>query len=193
MLDQSLLQSVDSHNCDDLIAIFNCLFATQHRTLLEKGADEPLYMPASITSTRAGEQHRVVFRHDYFASALHEVAHWCIAGSNRRALADYGYWYAPDGRTTQQQRTFEQVEVKPQALEWIFAQAARHPFRVSNDNLAAAEATNHAFAQTVYQQVLHYCTQGLPLRAETFRIALAAFYHTSTNLQSSLFEPPQCA
>ncbi len=188
-LEQSSSQSAEPHSCDDLIAIFNRLFAKRYLTVLVKGADEPLYEPAVATN----QQHRVFFRHDYFASALHETAHWCIAGSGRRAHIDYGYWYAPDGRTTQQQRKFEQVEVKPQALEWLFTQAANYPFTVSNDNLTAGETSNHEFESAVYQQALRFCTQGLPPRAETFRVALAEFYNTSMALQTSLLDPPRCA
>ncbi len=42
-----------------------------------------------------------------------------------------GYWYAPDGHTQEQQALFEQVEIKPQAIEWLFAQAFGRKFRVS--------------------------------------------------------------
>lgn len=189
MLDQNLSSPVETHDCDDLIVIFNRLFAIKYRAVLDKGGDEPLYSPAAAP----GAQHRVVFKHDYFASALHEVAHWCIAGSSRHTQIDYGYWYTPDGRTAQQQRSFERVEVKPQALEWIFAQAARYPFSVSNDNLAAGENTNPVFELVVYRQVLTYCAQGLPSRAEMFRLALAEFYATNIHLNESSFEPPQCA
>ncbi len=50
-------------------------------------------------------------------------------------MPDLGYWYAPDGRTHEQQALFEQVEIKPQAIEWLFAQAFGRKFRVSLDNL----------------------------------------------------------
>src|SRR3546814_2809228 len=49
------------------------------------------------------------------------VAHWCLAGAARRRQDDYGYWYAADGRDLEQQHLFEQVEVKPQALELLFS------------------------------------------------------------------------
>lgn len=178
----------EDHSCDDLVALFNRLFAERHNTVLEKGGDEPLYLPAGA---RCGP-HRLVFKHDYFASALHEIAHWCIAGEQRRKQKDYGYWYAPDGRTKQQQRKFERVEVKPQALEWIFAKAARYKFSISNDNLAADAAPNHAFELAVYQQVLCYCGQGLPSRAAQFRLALAGFYSADATLDGLMFEPAQC-
>ncbi|MGI9294627.1 MAG: elongation factor P hydroxylase [Pseudomonadales bacterium] len=188
MLNQSHLLHGERHSCDDLIAIFNRLFASRLNTILEKGGDEPLYSPAGAQCDR----HRVVFKHDYFASALHEIAHWCIAGTKRRTQIDYGYWYAPDGRTTQQQRKFERVEVKPQALEWIFARAAGYKFTVSNDNLAAGETSNHPFELALYQQALHYCKQGLPHRAELFRLALAEYYGANATLDGSQFGPVQC-
>lgn len=60
---------------------------------------------------------------------MHELAHWCIAGPERRLLADYGYWYEPDGRTEQIQAEFEKVEVKPQAVEWILSASCGFPFK----------------------------------------------------------------
>ena len=102
----------------------------QHPVRLVGGFDEPLYLPA--TDSRAAE---IRFRSDYPSSALHEVAHWCLAGARRRALADYGYWYEAD-RDAQAQRAFESVEARPQALEWVFSRAVGCAFRVSADNLS---------------------------------------------------------
>lgn len=45
-------------------------------------------------------------------------------GEKRRQLVDFGYWYAPDGRSAEQQELFQAVEVKPQAMEWILSPAA---------------------------------------------------------------------
>ena len=107
------LQHCARHRAGDLRRIFDQLFLHQYNTCLRGGGAEPIYLPASS----CGELHRVIFRHDYFSSALHEVAHWCIAGPLRRQQVDYGYWYVPDGRDAQQQLRFEQVEARPQALE----------------------------------------------------------------------------
>ena len=85
--------------------------------------NEPYYQPA----TGECDMHRLFYRSDYFASALHEVAHWCIAGERRRQLADFGYWYTPDGRSPQQQSAFEAVEAKPQPLDWFFSLACGYP------------------------------------------------------------------
>lgn len=105
------------HRCQDLIRIFNQTFLTSHHTELIRGGDEPIYLPASDRRSR----HQIVFGHDYFASALHEIAHWLVAGQARRLLEDFGYWYDPDGRDKASQLKFEQVEVQPQAIEWALA------------------------------------------------------------------------
>ncbi|CAI6180986.1 hypothetical protein DJICPGNB_10595 [Escherichia coli] len=57
-----------------------------------------------------------------------------IAGKRARA-GYFGYWYCPDGRDAQTQSQFEDVEVKPQAFDWLFCVAAGYPFNVSCDNL----------------------------------------------------------
>ena len=104
---------------------------------------------------------------------LLECAHWCIAGPKRRLQEDYGYWYAPDGRDTEQQRLFETVEVKPQALERIFSFACGQVFRVSADNLQGGCGASTAFTSAVHEQTLRYCQNGLPERAAQFTQALA--------------------
>lgn len=138
-------------------------------TRLCGGFEEPYYCPAG------GELdfHRIEFTRDYPASALHEAAHWCVAGAARRRQPDYGYWYSPDGRSDEEQRLFERVEVKPQALEWIFARACGVKFRVSADNLAGGLGPSDSFKRTIWQQVLRYCDRGVNDRARTFALALA--------------------
>ena len=106
-------------DCARLEAVFARCFARTENTRLVGGAAEPLYQPAG----KGNGPHSLYFREDYFASALHEVAHWCIAGIERRQRVDFGYWYAPEGRSDDQQRAFESVEVRPQALEWYFSLA----------------------------------------------------------------------
>src|SRR5690606_41366486 len=83
----------------DLIRLFDDEFRASHNTVLVRGGDEPIYLPAD----EQHPQHRVIFAHGFYASALHEIAHWCIAGPERRLLVDYGYWYRPDGRTEAEQ------------------------------------------------------------------------------------------
>lgn len=156
-----------------LEGIFNSLFAESENTVLKSGGVEPVYLPASET----GGFHQVISTRDYFASALHEVSHWCIAGKKRRQCIDYGYWYEPDGRSAVQQKEFERVEVKPQALEWIFSAACAHPFRLSVDNLEQADAgASDIFKAAVVQQAHIYLTKGLPHRANLFFEALLSHF-----------------
>lgn len=161
----------ESHDCRDLIRLFDDLFAEAHHVRLRGGADEPLYEPA------AGHRPAMIhFRADYFASALHEVAHWCTAGARRRRLQDYGYWYAPDGRDASAQAAFEQAEVGPQALEWLFAEACGYPFRPSLDNLDGGSVSKGRFEAALVAERQRRLQRGLPARAEAFRVALTAFY-----------------
>lgn len=166
-----------------LIRLFDRLFARSHNTCLVGGAEEPEYRPAD----HCCPYHRIVFTRDYVASALHEVAHWCIAGPQRRLQTDYGYWYAPDGRTPAQQQAFEKVEVKPQALEWIFSRAAHHRFVVSLDNLDGEPGAVAPFREAVHAQVLRYCRDGLPGRAADFHDALCSAYGTRAGLSPDWF------
>ncbi|MGQ9427530.1 elongation factor P hydroxylase [Gilvimarinus sp. F26214L] len=169
------VQSIKCHQADTLVRIFNQLFAESHRVRLEGGAREPLYRPAESSDG----WNYIIFTRDYFASALHEVAHWCIAGPERRKQLDYGYWYSPDGRDAQQQRAFEQVEVKPQALEWVFSRAAAYPFRLSADNLDGSAGPSDTFQRAVWQQARRYAGGALPGRAARFARALADHFRSS--------------
>ncbi|MBR9906436.1 MAG: elongation factor P hydroxylase [Gammaproteobacteria bacterium] len=163
----------DKHHYSDLITLFARCFYDEFNTRLVCGDDEPYYQPAISEQ----DHHRIVFAHGFFASALHEIAHWCIAGERRRQLFDYGYWYEPDGRTAQQQAEFERVEHNPQALEWLFSLCAGVPFQVSVDNLGGIEVNRQAFTKAVQKQLAAYIINGIPPRAETFARALAEFYH----------------
>ncbi len=166
--------SESQQDCDALVTIFNNTFAESENTLLFKGGAEPIYLPQSDTEPF----HRIIFTRDYFSSALHEIAHWCVAGPQRRQLEDYGYWYTPDGRDAEQQQKFEKVEVKPQALEWIFHRACARPFRVSADNLEAGVGASDTFKAAICQQAQHYCLAGLPSRAGHFVKALREYFAT---------------
>lgn len=160
------------HDCQDLIRIFNQCFEKKYHTRLIRGDSEPLYLP----KTEEKPYHAIIFAHGFFSSALHECAHWLIAGKQRRLLVDYGYWYVPDGRSAAEQALFQQVEVKPQALEWILSKAANYPFQFSIDNLNGSELDTDAFKAAVQQQVAQYQTAPLWPRAERFYQALKAFY-----------------
>lgn len=119
---------------------------------------------------------------------LVELPHWLIAGEERRKLEDFGYWYIPDGRTAEQQKVFEQVEVKPQAIEWILSMAAGYRFYMSADNLNGEATDASDFKQAVYKQVAVYSQIGLPERAETLRKALSHFYQTPDVIDLDLFD-----
>lgn len=162
--------------------LFAECFASDWRTKLVGGAREPYYQPA----TSALDLHVLYYRSDYFASALHEIAHWCIAGDRRRLLLDFGYWYAPDGRDPQQQRAFETVEAKPQALEWLFSRACGYRFVISVDNLGAADTMaddTRFFEQQVLARALLWQQQGLPHRAQIFFSALSREFGTDLQLR----------
>lgn len=162
------------HDPQDLIRIFNACFANSYQTRLACGEHEPLYLPKN----QQRDYHLIQFAHGFFSSALHECAHWLIAGEARRLQEDYGYWYVPDGRNSAQQALFEQVEVKPQALEWVLSRAAKCRFQFSLDNLNGEPANVDAFQQRVYHQAQVYLTQGLPKRARIFYDAILSHYKT---------------
>ncbi|MGV6806865.1 MAG: elongation factor P hydroxylase [bacterium] len=182
MLETALSRSFDEviqHRSADLERIFNAAFSERFNARLIGGGEEPIYLP----STRAGDANRIIYRHDYFASALHEISHWCIAGESRLLLEDYGYWYSPDGRNQQQQQAFETVEVKPQALEWMFSVAAGYRFRLSADNLNGAASVSEDFARNVVHCARTMCAapddpRNLPSRGREFVLALELFYGT---------------
>ncbi len=121
-----------------------------------------------------------MFAHGFFSSALHEIAHWCIAGEKRRLLEDYGYWYCPDGRDATQQANFEKVEIKPQAIEWAFTEAAGRKFQVSTDNLNGAEPDREGFTKNVAAQLESFRAHGFPPRAERFINALSSTFGRGT-------------
>ena len=170
------------HDIDDLILLFDGVFADRYRTRLVRGEDEPIYLPADGRH----DHHRIVFAHGFFASALHEISHWCIAGEKRRQLEDYGYWYEPDGRDAERQREFEQVEIAPQALESLFSEACGRRFHVSVDNLGGPEVDRDAFAARVDARAARYRETGLPQRAEAFRATLEAFYRHGLSREAAI-------
>jgi elongation factor P hydroxylase len=176
--------------------VFNSCFHARYHTRLFGGAAEPVYQPGGFAS----KCNALYYREDYFASALHEVSHWCIAGVQRRQQPDFGYWYAPEGRSLDQQRAFETAERKPQALEWYFSKACGYRFQVSIDNLQLANAGLHdatAFRHAVLEQALIWQEQGMPPRAAVFYQALCYEFGTAVpaaQLQFSLAElahPPE--
>lgn len=179
---QSSLQNKQQHQYQDLIDIFNHTFSSEFNTLLVKGGDEPIYMPANTDFEQyvSCDHHRIIFAHGFFASGMHEISHWLVAGLTRHQWVDFGYWYIADGRNEQQQAEFEKVEIVPQAIEWILCVAAGFTFRVSADNLADIVIDRLAFQHQVYKQVQLYLDKGLSTRTQALVNALQAFYQTKT-------------
>ena len=171
------------HQYQDLIQLFHDTFFKQYNTQLIKGGDEPVYLPADNSC----DYHQIIFARGYYASAFHEISHWCQAGDARRLLEDFGYWYIPDGRNEQQQKRFEQVEVIPQAIEWAFNVAAQKKYHTSADNLNGYQGDTEGFKAKVYQQVLVFLEQGFPPRAQQFIEALMTFYNTDFPLVAEQF------
>lgn len=169
----------------NLITLFNDCFKHTENTILVRGEDEPIYLPASDKQPH----NQIVFAHGYFSSALHEISHWCIAGGARRKLVDFGYWYEPDGRSVEQQQAFEQVEIKPQALEWIFSVAAGVKFNISADNLGGeVSPTAETFKLNVRNQAALYLEHGLPKNARQFTEILVSYYGTESKLVPGTFQ-----
>ena len=150
-----------------IAAVFNRQFASSHRTVMVGGSVEPLYLPV-----RGIEPALVAYTHDYPASALHEAAHWCLAGPARRQLRDYGYWYLPGPRNPEQRRAFFAAELDVQALEAEFARVAGVKFVVSADDFEAPAHELEAFMQCVCLRSAAY-RRHLPDRAARMRDALA--------------------
>ncbi|MGO3786808.1 MAG: elongation factor P hydroxylase [Pseudoalteromonas prydzensis] len=171
------------HQIADLISIFDTTFYQSHNTRLIKGVDEPIYIPANAETP----YHQIIFAHGFYASALHEIAHWLVAGDKRRLLEDYGYWYCPDGRNKAQQAEFEAVEVKPQAIEWALSVAAGFDFNVSVDNLNGEQTCRFDFQQRVHQQLLQLIKSGFNPRTTALLKALSDFYNTPWPLTATQF------
>ncbi len=171
------------YHYQDLIKLFNDLFEPSENTILIAGGEEPLYLPQD----ESHPQNRIIFTHDYYSSALHEIAHWCIASKERRKLRDYGYWYNPHRESDHDQQLFEQAESKPQALEWIFSVAAGIRFNVSADNLAQNNEVSQPFKSAIQNQAIKYLTDGLPIRAEQFKHSLLSFYKREQIFNLSIF------
>ena len=176
--------NTETEQVDWLILHFNHWFSHLNVNLV-KGDFEPEYFPATATQPA-----RIQFANGFFNSALHEISHWSIAGEQRRLLPDLGYWYAPDGRTQEQQALFEQVEIKPQAIEWLFAQAFGRKFRVSLDNLTGEGGDGRTFKDNVFAQVQRYFNgeAKLPRDAKRFIECICYCTRGGKTLQIAEFE-----
>ncbi|WP_114416516.1 elongation factor P hydroxylase [Marinospirillum perlucidum] len=179
-------QDSEYRDCEQLIRVFAEVFYDRYRTRLVRGGDEPLYLPASIT----GGDHQIIFARGFFTSALHELAHWCVAGEKRRQLEDFGYWYLPDGRTPEQQREFEKVEVLPQAYEHCFTLASRRRFHISADNLSGNPGDTRGFERQVYRLTQQFLEQEslLGRAGELFNALCTAWQHPFSQWKEEALE-----
>lgn len=156
----------------DLEQLFSDCFFACYNTALVGGAMEPEYLPSGFSGSTL---HKLFYREDFFASAMHEVAHWCIAGVARREEKDFGYWYQDEGRNLEQQRAFEKVEIKPQALECLFLEATGFHFKPSVDNVAVNNQPSSEFLRGLREQILIYL-ECMPNDAKTFMSCLLKRY-----------------
>jgi len=135
----------------ELLELLNSKYLNKYNAIIIGGFEEPFY--------KAPVKHKsaeIQFSYDYIRSALHELAHWCVAGVERRKKDDYGYWYASDGRNQQQQNEFFQVEIKPQAIEWAFSIMCGVKFEPSIDNLHNSVIGVDEFKNNVFDQLNYY-------------------------------------
>jgi elongation factor P hydroxylase len=145
----------------EIAGCFNFLFGRSHRVEMIGGGGEPEYLPATDESPGY-----VRYRSNFAHSALHEAAHWCIAGARRRQQVDYGYWYQSPPRDETTQLAFVQAESRVQALESILTSAAGMVFRVSLDDVENLFRFEADFADAVATATAQWWRCGLPPRAE---------------------------
>ena len=157
----------DAELADCIAQTFAQTLGREHNAQLTGGALEPLYRPATSNAPAT-----LYFREDYPASALHEVAHWCIAGTQRRRQEDFGYYYIAGPRNAEDQVAFFESELRTQSLERAFASALGLQFQPSADNV---EADIDAFAHAIeaYSQTLqNWLASSAGARARIFILAL---------------------
>jgi elongation factor P hydroxylase len=177
----AMIFSATAKNLDlnELCALFSQAFYADYNTILVGGYAEPFYL-----ASKQGSVAEIRFTKDYLRSALHEIAHWCVAGAQRRQQDDFGYWYAPDGRNASQQLIFYQTEVLPQAYEWAFCNALNIEFEVSADNLSGEGVGVEVFKNEVRAKLLHlWQSQTFPPRVNRWIDALLQHYHTQQFFQ----------
>lgn len=132
------------------------------------GAREPLYQPG-----QAGGPAVIRYREDFAASALHEIAHWCLAGPQRRQRLDFGYRYQPPPRSSAEQERFLEYELRPQALESLFAERAGISFRPSFDDVEDRHLSLRPGFIRALQCERESLRDALPVRAARFAQALS--------------------
>ena len=103
---------------------------------IQGGAHEPFYQAPKNNNPAI-----LFFREDYIRSLFHELAHYALAGPMRRSIDDFGFWYTPCGRNSDEQQRFEEVESRPQGLEKRFCEIWRVPFSPSLDDFSGRPAS----------------------------------------------------
>lgn len=137
-------------------------------TVLMGGAAEPVYLPATRRRPAL-----IRYTRDFAQSALHEIAHWCLADAAARRLVDYGLWYDPPPRTAAVQERFYAAEVPVQALEMLLARVCAVPFHFSADNPGAdGGAARQRFERRVQGAYRALLEEGVNLRARAVLTAL---------------------
>ncbi|MBM4205579.1 MAG: elongation factor P hydroxylase [Gammaproteobacteria bacterium] len=164
----------------EIASCFNATFARSHHTVLVGGVLAPYYLPAA-----APHRSIIRYRENFAASALHEAAHWCMAGQHRLRQRDFGYWYIPSPRSEEESAAFLAAECPVQALEQIFAEAAGLPFRVSLDDLGLElSSRRQEFAAEVQARARTWRDHGLPRRAQGFVHSLTGRFGGRSDLQA---------
>lgn len=160
-------------NLDALVQSLNRQFLKPYHTVICGGYPEPFYKAAQGNTVA-----EIQFTKNFVRSALHELGHWLVAGPERRTQDDFGYWYAPDGRSQAQQNTFFQLEIKPQAIEWALSKALVVDFEVSVDNLTTAVIGGQQFERDVAQQLAVYEKNGFPKRTQDLLRFLSTWHQS---------------
>jgi len=152
--------------CQHLIGAFSDIFPNLS---IQGGAQEPFY-----TAQKLDVDATIHFRENYPRSLLHELSHYCLAGERRRALDDFGFWYSPCGRSEEEQRRFESVEARPQALEKVFCEIVGLKFSPSLDDFSGRPSSK-AFHEKLNTAYLEMTTNPPP----TAKLALDGLRHYS--------------
>lgn len=169
--------------CEELATLFNTIFEASHQTVVIGTEDEPHYLPKGD-----GRLHHYIFyTQDSYTSLMHEVAHWCRAGLQRRQLPDYGYWYQAENRPPHAQQLYVQSESKTQALEWIFCVAAGLRLQIIPENQPHSFEPSLEFKRSIYDATLNYLRLGLSDRSDRFKQKLLSHYQRHIIFDETLF------
>ena len=158
-------------DADAIGALFNRCFASFDLAMVG-GFEEPEYLPHGHPALACAGKAEIRFTRDYAASALHEAAHWCLAGRERRKRVDYGYDYIAPPRCAVAKARFFELEARVQAIESLFTEAIGMTFRASLDDLTSTSLDLATFQARIDIDRASLSTQGLPPRARRFQRAL---------------------